>query len=120
MSKQSGMGDNFYIDGINISNDLTQLQSIGSPRTSAEWTGIDKKAVERVLLKRDGTMSGTSQFDKTVAHTALRSLPRTNRVVSYFRGTTIGSPVASMMAKEINYDGTREESGLFPFVFTAQ
>lgn len=117
--KQSGLGDNFYIDGINISNDLTQLTGISSPRTAAEWTGIDKLAMERVLLKRDGLMAGISQWNPTNAHIAFRSLPTTNRVISYFRGTGIGSPAASMMAKQINYDGSREEAGLFPFSFNA-
>lgn len=119
MSKQPGLGDNFYIDGINISNDLTQLQSISSPRTSAEWTGIDKEAFERVLLKNDGLMSATSQWNPARSHLAFRSLPTTNRVVSYFRGHAIGKPAASMMAKQINYDGSREAAGLFPFAFTA-
>lgn len=117
--KQSGLGDNFYIDGINISNDLTQLTGISSPRTAAEWTGIDKYAFERVLLKRDGLMAGISQWNPAKAHLAFRSLPTTNRAVSYFRGTGIGSPAASMMAKQINYDGSREEAGLFPFSFNA-
>jgi hypothetical protein len=117
--KQSGLGDNFYVDGINISNDLTALSGISCPRTSAEWTGIDKYAMERVLLKRDGLMAGTSQWDPAVSHLAFRSLPTANRVMSYFRGNGIGSPAASMMAKQINYDGTREEAGLFPFAFNA-
>lgn len=118
--KQSGLGDNFYIDGINISNDLTALTGISSPRTSGEWTGIDKYAFERVLLKRDGLMAGVSQWDPTVSHLAFRSLPTADRVVSYFRGNGIGSPAASMMAKQINYDGSREDAGLFPFAFNCQ
>jgi len=120
MGKQSGLGDNFYIDGINISNDLTSLTGISCPRTSAEWTGIDKYAMERVLLKRDGLMSGISQWNPTQSHLAFRSLPTADRVMSYFRGTGIGSPAASMMALQINYDGSREEAGLFPFAFNGQ
>jgi hypothetical protein len=119
MSKQSGLGDNFYIDGINPSNDFTLLNAISTPRTSGEWPGIDKFAQERVLLKSDGLMSGTMQWNPTLSHLSFRSLPRTNRIITYFRGTTIGKPAASMTAKQINYDGTREAAGLFPFVFTA-
>lgn len=120
MSKQSGLGDNFYIDGINVSGDLTALTQISCPRTSADWTAIDKYAIERTLLERDGVMAGIAQWDPTIAHIAFRSLPRSNRVVSYFRGNGIGSPAASMMAKQLNYDGTREQVGLFPFTFNCQ
>jgi len=117
--KQSGLGDNFYVNGIDISDDVTQLQSISSPRTSGEWTSIKKKAFERVLLKRDGFMSGIAQYDPAVAHVPFSALPRTDSVFSYFRGSGIGSPAASMFAKQINYDGTREAEGLFPFAFSA-
>lgn len=118
--KQSGLGDNFYIDGINISNDLTVMTGISSPRTAGENTGIDKYAFERILLKTDGLMAGISQWNPANSHLAFRSLPTSNRVMSYYRGTGIGSPAASMMAKQINYDGTREEAGLFPFAFNGQ
>lgn len=117
--KQSGLGDNFYVDGINLSDDITQLTNISCPRTSAEWPSINKYAQERVLLKRDGLMAGISQWDPTVSHLAFRSLPTSNRAFSYFRGAGIGSPAASMMAKQINYDGTRESEGLFPYAFSA-
>ena len=120
MSKQSGLGDQFFFNGIDLSDDVTQLTSISCPRTSSEWTGIRQKAFERVLLLRDGLMSGITQFDPSVAHVAFRGLPRTDVIASYFRGSGIGSPAASMVAKQINYDGTREAAGLFPFAFTAQ
>lgn len=117
--KQSGLGDNFYVDGVDISNDATALTAISCPRGAATWAGLDKYAQERVLLKTDGFMSGVSQWNPANAHLAFRDLPRTNRALSYFRGTAIGAPAASMMAKQINYDGNREEAGLFPFSFSA-
>jgi hypothetical protein len=40
-------------------------------------------------------------------YTALSALPRTDTVVSYFRGQAIGNPAASVNAKQVNYDGTR-------------
>lgn len=119
MAKQSGLGDNFYVDGIDVSNDTGQLQAIGTPRTSGLITGIDKYAIERKLLKRDGRIAATCHWNPVGAQLAFRSLPTIDRNFSYFRGAAIGSPCASMVAKQINWDGTREADGLFPFAVEA-
>jgi hypothetical protein len=38
----------------------------------------------------------------------------------YFRGTTLGSPTASMVGKQINYDPTRADDGKMTFKVQAQ
>lgn len=118
--KQGGLGDNFYVDGIDISNDTGALTGLSTPRTSEVNTGIDKYAMERILLKRDGMVSAAMHWNPARAHLAFRALPTTNRVFSYFRGAGIGSPALSMVAKQINYDGSREASGMFPFTVDVQ
>ena len=120
MSKQGGLGDNFYVDGIDVSNDMGNLQTISTPRTNGVITGIDKYAFERKLLKRDGVISGQAHWNPAGAQLAFNDLPTADRIFSYFRGAAIGSPVASMVAKQINWDGSREAEGLFPFAFNAQ
>lgn len=119
MSKQGGLGDNFYVDGIDISNDTGSLTGLSTPRTSEINTGIDKSAMERLLLKRDGMVTASMHWNPARAHLAFRGLPTSDRVFSYFRGTAIGSPALSMVAKQINYDGTREATGMFPFAVEA-
>lgn len=44
-------------------------------------------------------------------HNALAGLPRTDTIATYFRGTTLLNPAASVNAKQVNYDGTRDNSG---------
>ena len=44
-------------------------------------------------------------------HDALSVLPRTDTIASYFRGTTLLNPCASIMGRQINYDPTRGTDG---------
>ena len=44
-------------------------------------------------------------------HDILSVLPRTDAIASYFRGTTLLNPCASIMGRQLNYDPTRDASG---------
>ena len=44
-------------------------------------------------------------------HDILSTLPRTDTIASYFRGTTLLNPCASILGRQINYDPTRDSTG---------
>jgi len=114
MTKASGLGANFYIDGYNLSGDIGSLSRIGGGVVGTQdVTGIDKSAFERLGLLRDGSMEFTAYFNVAAsqAHPVLSTLPTTDRNISYIHGTTLGNPMASMVAKQINYDPTRNQDG---------
>lgn len=117
MAKQSGMGDNFYIDGVDLSGDIASLSSISTSRAVIGVTGIDKSAHERIHGIKDGGMTFASFFNPAAAQAfpTLKALPTTDVACSYFRGTELGSPAASCVAKQINYDGTRTDAGELSF-----
>jgi hypothetical protein len=126
MAKQSGLGDNCYIDQYDMSGDIGSLGTIATPLTTQEVTGISKFGVERIGLLHDGTIAFNSFFNPDTtsgaegAHAVLKTLPTTDRLVTYCRGTTQGSPAASLASKQINYDGTRGQDGSFTFAVSAQ
>lgn len=114
MTKQSGLGDNLYVGTANISGDIRALNEIGGgPNSPFDMTGIDKSAMERQGNLRDGRISHISYFnDATGQATAvLKTLPTTDVLVTYTRGTAVGSAAASMIGKQVNYDGNRDDSG---------
>lgn len=121
MAKQSGLGDNFYVAEFNISGDINSLGTISVPMGTLDSTGIDKSAMERLPGHHDAHLEGVSYWNVATgqAHDALSTLPTTDRVFSYFRGTTLGNPTFSMVAKQIGYDGTRGDDGSFTLAFTA-
>jgi hypothetical protein len=121
MPKVSGLGDNFYLDGYDLSGDTSALGSLATPINPIEVTGIDKSAIERLAGLRDGNMEWVSYFNPAAlqAHAALSPLPTTDRIASYFHNPAIGSPAFSMIGKQVGYDPTRADDGALTFAVTA-
>lgn len=124
MAKQSGLGDNFYVGGYDLSGDINSLQNVGGGHATLDVTGINKSAVERIGGLREGRMEFTSYFNNSTSpsgsHPVLKQLPTTDVQFTYCRGTSLGSPAASMIGKQTNYDGTRADDGDFKFQVSAQ
>lgn len=126
MAKQSGLGDNLYVDEFNVSGDIGAINSLTSPMTVQDITNITLSGVARQGLLHDGSIGFTSLWNPANVspansqHQVLRTRPVTDRIVSYFRGTTLGNPAASLVTKQINYDGSRNQDGSLTFATDAQ
>lgn len=122
MTKSSGLGDNLYVGGYDLSGDIGALSNISGGTKPIEVTGINKSAFERIGGERDGSMAWSAFFNTAIgqAHPVLSALPRTDVVATYCRGTNLGDPCASLVAKQVNYDGNRAQSGEFTFAVDAQ
>ena len=112
-NKQSGLGDNYFVGGYDLSGDTNSLSSIASPLATIDTTGINKFGHERIGGLHDGDLQWVSYFDPAAnqAHPVLSALPTADVGAMYCRGTAIGNPVASMVGKQINYDPTRSAAG---------
>lgn len=115
MAKESGLGARYFVDGVNLSNDTNSLSTISKALAPILMTGIDKEAIERLAGQLTGEISWVSYFNPTNAHPTLKTHPRIDRVLSYWHRALIGSPVASMTAKQINYDAVRDTAGVLNF-----
>lgn len=189
MAKSSGLGDNFYIGGYDLSGDVASVDKISGPTGVLEATTVNQLAESRLFGLRSGMIQFTSLFSNTgttstpsfpltntnvantnawpvfvtisggtissvkvngtqvgtgdgtyvvlagqsisitytstaptwawagvlAEHNALSTLPRTDTVASYLRGTTLGNPAASVIGKQVNYDGTRDNTGNLTF-----
>lgn len=122
MAKQSGLGDHLIIGGRPISGDVNSIGNISSPRAVGENTGINKSAIERQYLTRDGAINFIAYFNDAAAaaHVTLSPLPTADTLVTYLRGITHGGPVANLVAKQINYDPTRPADGSLTFAVATQ
>lgn len=122
MSKASGLGDNFYISGFNASGSINALGNIGGGPALLDGTDITQSGMARIPGLRDGRMEFTSFFEPALGmtHDKLAALPMTDVVMTYCRGTALGSPSAAMIGKQVNYDGTRGNDGSFTFNVSGQ
>lgn len=114
MAKQSGLGDNWYVSGYDLSGDVTALDNISGPSGVLDGvTGIDKSAMERLLGTRSGHMEVSTWFNDAAGHEhpALAALPTTDQLGTYFRSTTLGKPAAALVGKELDHALTRGADG---------
>jgi len=121
VAKQSGLGDACFVAGYDLSGDIGALDSISGGPATLDVTAIDKSAHERIGGQRDGGLEFTAFFNPATdrAHPRLKLLPTTDQIASYLRGTALGGQAASIVAKQLNYDGTRGEDGSLTFKVNA-
>lgn len=81
MAKVSGITTTVTVDdsagtGRAITNDITSI-TVNTPRGSQDITGLDKSAVERLLLLADGSVSMTGVFNTTAnqSHDVFKTIP---------------------------------------------
>jgi hypothetical protein len=122
MAKQNGLGDNFYVGSYDLSGDVSALGTVGGSVGVLDKTGINKFGYERIGGLRTGNIEFNTHFNDAAGqeHVALSALPTTDVIMTYFRGTTLGNPAASMVAKQINYDASRGDDGDLTFAVSAQ
>lgn len=122
MAKQSGLGDALYVDGLDLSGDIGSLSGLHGGPATLDVTGIDKSAPERIGGLRDGGLTFVSFMNDSAgsAFQTLKTLPRTDRLVSYCRGLAQGNAMASLVSKQIGHDPTRGNDGSLTFETQAQ
>jgi hypothetical protein len=83
MAKASGIGwttlsvDDSGGTPVVIKNDVTNLQ-FSTPRAVQDVTGVDKSAMERLLLLADFSITLNGVFNAATSHTVFRTVPSTS------------------------------------------
>lgn len=116
MAKQSGLAwPTFSVDTsagspTDIRNDITNF-ALATPRGVQDVTGIDKSAMERLLLLADASVTLNGVFNAALSHTVFRTVPSTSvlRTVS----TAIASQTLAMEMLFTDYAPTRGADGAF-------
>lgn len=118
MAKTSGLGSVVIVadaGAVNrtISNDITNY-SFTTPRATQETTGVDKSAVERLLLLADFSVTLNGVFNPTAnqSHDVFKTVPSTSvtRATS-LQVTSSGTPILVVNAIYTDYQITRNNTG---------
>jgi hypothetical protein len=122
MTKQTGLGHALFVDQYDISGDLQMANNISGGPAPLDMTDITQSAMARLGGLRNGNLAVTTFFNKVTdrEHLVYRSLPTTDRIETYCCGTSIGKAAASIVAKQINYDGNRANDGMFVLAVDGQ
>jgi len=120
VAKETGLGDGLLVDGVDLSGDVGSLGRINAARATTDVTGINKSAFERRYIHKDGGIDFQGWFNPTGLHPEISTLPRTDRIATYLRGVGSGRPAASTIAKQLNYDPTRNADGSLTLATTVE
>lgn len=121
MAKQSGLGDNFFLQGNDLTFDVASIDTLSTPLALIEGTSIKQFAEQRIAGKRDmASFAFTSFADVTSgaasgATAVLEQLPLTDVVGTYFHGSAIGNIAFGTVGKQLNFDPTIDTSGSITF-----
>jgi len=105
MAKQSGLPSSLLVGVYDLSGDIGSISKIDSTRAVLDVTGIDKSAPERIMGRKDGSLTWLAFWNTTPgqAHAVLSALATTDVQVSYLSGASVGAAAASMIARQLNY-----------------
>jgi len=122
MAKKSGLGQQIFVHGYDLSGDVAAINNAGSPRDLLDGTALNASAHERFVGLSDGNLGVSSWFNDATEqeHAAFSSLPTTDRIVTWAFGATRGDVAACLVAKQINYDGSRGTDGSLSFTIDTQ
>ncbi|MER7813795.1 hypothetical protein [Streptomyces sp. NPDC096153] len=120
MAKESGLGwttcsvDDAGANARAIKNDITNLQ-FATPRAVQDVTGIDKSAMERLLLLADFsvTLNGVFNDATNMSHDVFKTVPSTS--VARTVTLTVSGQTLANECLFTDYPLTRSDSGELTF-----
>lgn len=108
MAKSSGLTTSVTVASNNISNDITSF-TVDTPYGEQDITGLDKSAMERLLLRQDctGTLNGVFNVTASMSHATLK-VPGSKTFVIVYPGsaTLTFTAVTTNYAVSYGQDGS--------------
>jgi hypothetical protein len=117
MAKTSGLGDNFYVGGYDLSGDISSVDKISGPTNTLDVTPVNASAHVRVGGQRAGVMQFTTFFDFASAVTSpsfpLTTVPYVSTYAFPVIATITGGTVTNVAVNGSNV-GSGDGSYLIP------
>ncbi|MGA5116849.1 hypothetical protein [Streptomyces pseudogriseolus] len=114
MAKQSGLGwttlsvDDASGTPVAIKNDVTNFE-FATPRGVQDVTGVDKSAMERLLLLADFSITLNGVFNTSSSHTVFKTVPSSS--VARTTSLAISSQTLANECLYTDYSLNRSDSG---------
>lgn len=109
-NKTSGLGDNFYCNGYDLSGDVSSVDQISSPIALLDVTAIKQSANERITGLRDGDMQFTSFWSQAGTITT-PSFPATTVPVTNPNGVAVLVTISGGTISNVSVNGSTAGTG---------
>lgn len=123
MTKTTGLGQNLYYGGYDISNNVTAVSKISGTVAPIDVTTIQQLGHDRIGGLRDGSIDFTAVFDPVLGHPVFSLMPTTDVHLMYATPASggvlaVGDPAACLVFKQPDYPATRTNAGEFTFALS--
>lgn len=122
MAKQGGLGMAAFVGGNDLSGDIMSFSKISGSVATLDVTPINKSAHVRLFGQRDGGIDFGTAFNPSpgAAHPVLAALPTADVQVMGCINLVVGGEAACQVAKQIEYNPTRANTGMLDAAVTSQ
>jgi hypothetical protein len=122
MAKKSGLGQQIFVHGYDLSGDVSAIDNASSPRELLDSTALNASAHERIMGLSDGNLAVSSWFNDATEqeHAAFKGLVTTDRILTWAFGATRGDVAACLVSKQMDYNGSRGADGSLSFSIDSQ
>lgn len=116
MAKTSGLGSAVSVDTssptlTDISNDVSNFQ-FSTPRAVQDVTGVDKSAMERLLLLADFSVTLNGTFNASLSHTVFSDVTSDDTLrTTKIQPTSSSTPYLQVETLYTDYQVQRSDSG---------
>lgn len=120
MTKSSGIGDQLWWSGLDVSGSIGSLGRIGGGPNLGLVTDITQGGNARLGLLLGAGMDMSTWFTPDEDHPTFSALSTGDQLLTYRNGSAIGSPAASLVVKQLDYAATRGADGSLSFTIGTQ
>jgi len=110
VTKQTALGDSFFVGQYDLSGDVGSVQAINASRAVIDVSAINVNGMERLLGRADGQITFGAFYNPSAgqSHPALSGLlaaaGTVSTMVSLFEGAAIGNTAHSMEVAQVTYN----------------
>ena len=122
MAKKAGLAQQIFVQGYDLSGDVSAINNASSPRGVLDVPGINASAMDRVMPRTDGAINYNTWFNDAAGqeHAILKSLPTTDSLVLWALGGSRGDAAAMLVSKQLDYAFSRGADGSLATSVAAQ
>jgi len=109
MAKTTGLSQQFFYAGYDLSGDVGSIESAEATHETVDVTGINVASVERLSTRTGGRLSYTHFFNDATAaaHAAHSGLPTADVAALWAVGTSLGDSAYAITAKQASHAYSR-------------
>lgn len=120
MVKKSGLSQQFFIDGFDLSGDIGSIGALAFRMSPLEVPVLNQPGMVRIGGLKDGELSFNAWFNDALerSHDAVKGFPTVDSIVLAVFGGAVGDAAVGLVSKRTDYQQVRGSDGSLELTIT--